>query len=314
RWSAFPSGRGLARMSEKKLWRLSANNAGNYIMQKFNIVIASSAKEKERLHSQCFFEIALVLKYGLEELGYEVWSTDGLRRDCTNIILGYHLLDGKVLPKGYDCIIYQLEELHAQGSLPFRILDTLSSPDVIVWDFSQQNIEFLANLGINAIHKPIGFHPQMYRINHSPEKNVDVLFYGSKNERRLRLLRALDKTCNLKMLFGAYGAVRDQWIARSKIVVSIYYYETKFYDDVRMSYLLNNKVFTIVEDTPHRQHEDFVIYTDYDNIVDTCQYYIEKPALRTEITEKAFQRFAEYPESEFLKMALSKSRPIAVPV
>ena len=275
-------------------------------MRKFNLALASSTSEKENIHAQCFREIALVLKLGLEELGYEVFFGPGLRKDCTNIILGYHFLGGKKLPPGYNYIIYQLEQLSENGLLPLTIVNTLKSQNTVIWDFTERNVEFLAEQGIKAIYKPIGFHLGLNRVQHCKEKDVDVLFYGSRNPRRIKILAELDGRFKLKVLFGAYGHDRDHWIARSKIVLALYYYETKYFDDVRVSYLLNNQAFTIVEDTPHRKYEDVLVYANYDRIVETCAHYLEQEKLRKEAAEKAFEGFSRYPETEFLKTALAQ--------
>lgn len=275
-------------------------------MRKFNLTLASSTSEKENIHAQCFREIALVLKLGLEDLGYEVFFGTGLRKDCTNIILGYHFLGGKKLPPGYNYIIYQLEQLSENGLLPLKILNTLKSQNTFVWDFTERNVEFLAEHGIEAIYKPIGFHPGLNRVQHCKDKDVDVLFYGSRNPRRIKILSELYEKFELKVLSGAYGQDRDHWIARSKIVLVFYFYETKYFDNVRISYLLNNKAFTIVEDTPHKKYEDLLVYADYDRIVETCGHYLEHEKLRREVAEKGFEGFSHYPETEFLKKALAQ--------
>ncbi len=284
-------------------------------MHKFNIVVALSGSDKQNFHAQCFLEIATVLKLGLEDLGFEVSFDNGLQKKCTNLILGYHSLKGKKLPPGYDYIIYQLEELDGNSSLQPSVIETLRSPGAIVWDFSERNIDFLAERGIKAVCKPIGFHPGMFRIQHNrdKDKDVDVLFYGSINRRRTKILKALHQKFKFKGLFGAYGEDRDRWIRRSKIVVSIYYYETKYFDDVRMSFLLNNKVFAIVENTPHRKYEDFVVYADYDKIVETCAFYLQNDQHRHQTVDKSFREFSQYPECEFLRKALSVSHRSSLP-
>jgi hypothetical protein len=274
---------------------------------RFNIAIAQSRFEKERVHSECFMEVAHVLKFGLEDSGHEVVFANGFQKDRLNIVLGYHNFKGDRLPTGYNYIIYQLEALSEQSQWCLSIINTLKSDSCIVWDFSQENIDLLARKGIKAILKPIGFHPNMHILKHRQRKDVDVLFYGSKNERRLKILRELDKKFRLKVLFGVYGEERNQWISRSKIVISIYFYESKLFDDVRISFLANNGVFSIIEDSPHRKYDDFLTYVSYDRLVEQCEFYLGNDNLRQQSAEKAFRGFSEYPESEFLKTALAKS-------
>ncbi|RMD94660.1 MAG: hypothetical protein D6813_01825 [Calditrichaeota bacterium] len=274
---------------------------------RFNIIILSPQQDPNYKHNLCFLEVADVLKFSLEDLGHDVLLNSNLIKDGFNIILGYHFLDGKKLPPGYRFIIYQLEELGAEGGWPPHIIETLRS-DCFVWDFCEQNIEYLAERGIQAYLKPIGFHPKMERIPHQDNKDIDILFYGSINHRRRKILHHLQKRFNTHILFGLYGKQRDEWIGRSKIVVSIYYYEKKQFDYVRLFYLMNNKVFTIIEDTPHRKYEDFLVYAQYDEIVDTCAYYLENEPLRKAIAEKTYLQFSNYPETEFLSDVLRKMK------
>jgi len=273
----------------------------------FNIVrIIPPPEHPSHVHSRCFTDVALVLRYGLEDLGYRVIFGSRLRTDCCNVVLGYHLLWGKPLPAGYDYIVYQLEQLAAGLDWQACFLDTLRSVPVI-WDFSQENIAFLAEHDIRAIHKPIGFHPRMFRVVPNPQKDIDILFYGMVNERRKRILDELSRRFRTKVLVGVYGDERDAWISRAKIVLDIHYYEARLFDEVRLTFLLNNRVFTIVENTPHRKYEDFIVYADYDDLVDTCEFYLAHDTLRQEAAQKAFCYFSKFPEHGFLRKALLES-------
>jgi len=275
---------------------------------KFNIVLALPPEDRESfIHAQCFLETADLLRYGLEDLGYEVIFGEGLRRDHLNIILGYQFLYGQKSPSEYKCIVYQLEQLSELEGWPLENLETLTSPSCVVWDNSERNIDFLAERDIRAVLKPLGFHQKMCRIKYGQNKDVDILFYGSKNERRMKILNELEQKFNVKILCGIYGHERDEWIARSKIVLSIYYYQTKLFDDVRVGYLINNKAFIIIEDSPNKKYDDFLIYIPYEQLVERCEYYLNNDALRFEKAEQAFQGFRKYPESEFLKLALAQS-------
>ncbi|MFQ5641251.1 MAG: hypothetical protein ACE5IR_25000 [bacterium] len=274
---------------------------------KFNIVQAVPPKEDPAFaHTQCILEVAQVLQYGLEDLSHQVIFGNDLQKDCLNIILGYHPLWGNPLPDGYTCIVYQLEQLSEKRSWQADFLKTLRSAS-IVWDFSEQNVAFLRQNGIPAVYKPIGFHPMMQRIQPNPVQDVDVLFYGSINERRGKILAELQKKFNTRILFGVYGEERDQWISRSKMVLVVHYYDTKLFDEVRLTYLLNNRIFTVVENTPHKRYEDVIVYTDYENLVPTCERYLNDENARDAAAEQAFRTFSQYPESEFLQRALSES-------
>ena len=88
---------------------------------------------------------------------------------------------------------------------------------------------------------PIGYVPELTRIAPAPE-DIDVLFYGALSERRYAVLRDLhDRGLRVKWLLGAFGASRDAWIARSKIVINVHYWEAKIFEIARVSYLLANR-------------------------------------------------------------------------
>jgi hypothetical protein len=60
-----------------------------------------------------------------------------------------------------------------------------------VWDYSARNVKRWARLGVRDVrHLPVGYVPQLSRIPRD-EENIDVLFYGSVNERRQEILTAL---------------------------------------------------------------------------------------------------------------------------
>lgn len=269
----------------------------------FNIILARPESETDYYHTQCFKEVAELLGYGLNDLGFEARFTGQIMDNCINVILGYHALAGRRLPPSHNFIIYQLEELSDEIIKLDEMIYTLQSP-CIVWDFCESNIRFLRRHGVNALYKPMGFHAKMKRIEHREEKDIDILFYGSLSDRRTHILQQLSKEFKTKTLFGIYGSERDKWIARSKIVLSIYFFKTRYFDDVRLSYLLNNKVFTIVEDTPHKKYQDFMIYAPYDELVETCRHYLENEHLMREHVEHAFTCFSKYREKDFLKNAL----------
>jgi hypothetical protein len=73
------------------------------------------------------------------------------------------------------------------------------------------------------------------------EKDIDVLFYGSLNERRGAILDELRRLgVKVVSLFDVYGAERDEAIGRAKIVLNVHFYEAAIFESVRVSFLLAN--------------------------------------------------------------------------
>lgn len=105
-----------------------------------------------------------------------------------------------------------------------------------VWDYDEQNIDVLkfirpdVKLHILKPYKDWSKYPKV-------EKDIDILFYGSTNEHRTRLLDVLKK--KYKVLHFKEGNEHwedlDQYILRSKILLNIhYYYESAMQEQARM--------------------------------------------------------------------------------
>ncbi|MCP3890377.1 MAG: hypothetical protein GY702_16130 [Desulfobulbaceae bacterium] len=100
-------------------------------------------------------------------------------------------------------------------------INLLNSYPVI--DYSRANIEALSKMAITGVNLcQIGYEPELSSIigkMAGKEKDIDILFYGSLNERRLKVLEELKaKGVNVVHLFGVYGKKRDLYISRAKVV------------------------------------------------------------------------------------------------
>ena len=127
-----------------------------------------------------------------------------------------------------------------------------------VWDYSVRNMERLRPIGVTrSVHVPIGYVPELSRIDAAADQNIDVLFYGLVEQRRGRVLKALmDAGLTVKVLQGVYGAERDKYIARSKVVLNMHLYEARIFEVARVSYLLANAKAVVSECGEHTEIED----------------------------------------------------------
>jgi hypothetical protein len=92
-----------------------------------------------------------------------------------------------------------------------------------VWDYDEKNIEILKLMHVNAkLHtlKPY----KNWSIYAPTEKDIDILFYGSLNEHRRKLLNELSKRYKLTIINTFDGSTLDSFILRSKILLNIHYY------------------------------------------------------------------------------------------
>jgi hypothetical protein len=237
------------------------------------------------------------------------------------IMFGAHLLEParwaearKGLAPGEKIIVYNTEQVDpAVPWMSAGYFQILGDPKVVVWDYSTHNVAVLRSLGIEARHVPIGYHRAMTRIKSlmSRDVDIDVLFYGSMNERRQKVITQMGEAgLAVDAVFGVYGAERDALIARSKVVLNMHYYEANIFEEVRVSYLLSNRCFVLAEvndldDLPDPELAQGLFCSMYDNLAESalkCIHMDGQDRFRTACAGWAW--IMERPEVEVLREAL----------
>ncbi len=260
------------------------------------------------VHAHCFTEIAFLLKNSLQDLGNPCdIAINEFAKDRTNVVLGYHLLAAANYIPPFRYIPYQFEQLSAAEGVFSDKVKALLEGGAVVWDYSPENIAFLAGHGIAARHLPVGYHPALEMIPKDIPKDIDVLFFGSMAERRKKILDALDGSgAKVKSLFGVYGKQRDSFIARAKIVLNIHFYSSKIFEAVRTSYLFNNARCVVSEAS------DVYAYpavsaklVDYENLPEACLELLRKDGETEELGEKNYEEFRKnYVMKEMVRAVL----------
>jgi hypothetical protein len=260
-------------------------------------------------HSEAFREIGETIHYALLEMGYNsILTSQTDIPEHQHIILGSNLLpfyDIKISP---NSILYNLEQITPDSPwLQPALLAILQQYPV--WDYSQNNIKEFVQLGITSVqYLPIGYVPQLTRIDQA-EEDIDVLFYGSLNERRWHIIQSL-KAHGVKAeaVFGVYGNERDKLIARSKILLNIHFYEAKVFEVVRVSYLLANQRFVISERGSNPVEEAAfstgVVFADYEDLVKTCLDFLSRSEDRRVVAEAGFKIMTQRSETDYLKTVI----------
>jgi len=258
-------------------------------------------------HAACFLEVALLLKYSLISLGFSCSiAVNRFSTDSINIFIGSNILRSAI--PGVRYIIYQLEQISDKEWVHSDSQKMLLEKADAIWDYSPQNIAFLKSQGIEARYLPAGYHAALEQVHMSAEKDIDILFYGSKNRRREDVLNRIlkDRKYKLQYIYGLYGKERDALIARAKIVLNLHFYAAGLFECVRVSYLLNNRCFVVSEESPAYPYQGVDIpLAPYETIVDTCYRYLEHPEEMQNKSERAYTQFkTKYPMSELLKKVL----------
>jgi hypothetical protein len=266
--------------------------------------------------SQCFDELALSLHHGFEALGIQapiVRDPSAIRG--IPVVLGANQI-GKFLDTSLahlklpdDAILYNLEQVDETSSwMDASYLALLKQ--FRVWDYSAANVGKLAAMGISVDGVcGIGHVPQLERIADDVTKDIDVLFYGSVNDRRLAVLQALEQR-GLRVVVSTnlYGDARDSLVARSRVVLNIHFYPAKVLEMVRLSYLLANGCAVVsetgadpAEEAPFR---DAIAFAAYDELVDRCVQLVDHPEEAACLGDRAREAMRARPQSSFLSELL----------
>jgi hypothetical protein len=280
-------------------------------MSRFQITLV---RPEGFLHTEAFREVAETLQFGFRSLGHTAQIQENVfDATATNVLLGSHLLSlqqASEIPAG--SVIYNLEQLGGP-SLPAQFYELARHHRI--WDYSPQNIKQWKAISCARppILVPLGYVPELSRIQSSKVQDIDVLFYGSSNQRRIQIVKALeDSGVAVRTLFGVYGRERDEVIARSKIVLNIHFYEAKVFEVVRVSYLLANSKAVVTESCTDPGVEEglagSVMSCPYEALVEKCLSLLKNDEERRRLESRGFEWFSYRKESEILSKALQESQ------
>ena len=165
----------------------------------------------------------------------------------------------------------------------------LMNKALVVWEMSINN--YWMNYEYNTkIHKSHVFQIQLpfsqilpLKINNF--RDIDILFFGAKNDRRVRILNEIELALpNIKLVkcFGVFGKERDELLYRSKYVLNLHYYENPSLEASRLNIAINAGCFILSEDVKNddyncQLYSSLVKFTptinnDFSNIVQLINF------------------------------------------
>jgi len=263
-------------------------------------------------HSFAFLELAELVCYSLRELGHDAeLKFNDVRLDRRNIVIGCHLAELAVMehmPAG--TVILNTEQLDA-GAEGFSPAIFEWARRFEVWDYSERNIARLRDLGIDHVKRlRLGFQKELARIRLSPSPDIDVLFYGTMNDRRHRIVEALERRgVAVHCVYNVYGRERDSLIARSKLVLNLHVGDTQIFEIVRVFYLLTNAVPVVAEVNPttsiDRMYAHGIAGVPYDGLVAECVDLLRDPAKRSALGARGLECLSRFPQREFTRAVVS---------
>jgi hypothetical protein len=270
---------------------------------KFNICLVAPPNY---IHVLAFWELAELIHFSLIELGHDSsLQFKKMEKNATNIVLGCHLLETELIPKMPQSTIFiNTEQIYLD--------DTLWNKNIFewakhfeFWDYSEKNIAKFKELGIpNVKLLRLGFQRELSRIKKAPHQDIDVLFYGSINERRQEILSQLQiRGLKVKSVFGSYGKDRDKLISRSKVVLNHHFYKSEIFEIVRVFYLLSNSIAVVgeVNDTTSidETYKNAICAAPYEELIACCEKLLLNNIDRAEVEKNGFETFSKRPQSVF---------------
>lgn len=264
--------------------------------------------------SRCFEDLAFALQCAFRELGYKApVVTRPEETTGTVIVLGPHLLsriNQQSLPE--RMVLFNLEQVDLDS--PWITPDYIELVKKhLLWDYSERNVAQWSDLGVPcAAVCGIGYVPELNRIGGVGNRDIDVTFVGSLNDRRRAVLDDLQKhNVNLYWLFDVWGKQRDEVIARSKILLNFHMYEAKVFEIVRVSYLLANSCCVVSEiGSDVRAEEPLsggIAFTDYSNLVSCCMGLLANNEEQSRLRSEGFRLIQERDQVRLLQNALGSS-------
>ena len=253
-------------------------------------------------HAAAYAEIAAAIDEGLQDIGQ--YSAEG-----RPIVVGGHLIPEDV-PR--EAIIYNLEPECVLSEAAIKMLR--AHP---VWDWSPRNAQKL-----RGHHIPVSFvmHPGyakcLTKVPHSQEKDIDLLFYGSLNPRRNRILDGIEaRGFKVTALFGEYGpntnraSERDAMMGRAKLILNLHFYEdARMLETIRIHYILANDIAVLSELSadPDANHfwGEAVEMAPYKELVDRAEELLTDPIRLARLRHRGGEWIRKYPQSAYLVSAL----------
>ncbi|WP_322042384.1 class I SAM-dependent methyltransferase [Paraburkholderia sp. J67] len=262
-----------------------------------------------------FLDQARFFRYQFRRLGADVTiGKNRLRHDAINFVFGAHVgFDSSLTPR-YRCVFVNLEQLGENGATVspdyLRLLAT--SPVV---DYDERNVLAYGGKSDDVSLVSFAYAPYLAGANTSAieQRPTDVLFFGSMNERRLKLLQEIEAAgCKVSVLpFGIFGPERDEEIRRAKAVFNCHFYDSARFEQARVFQCLSLGTPVISERTastaPAPQFEDSVFWVQTENVGDFFQRELHSSSFAGKARER-LKAFADHDVLDQYAAALEKAQ------
>tara|TARA_B100000524_G_C23599333_1_gene352003 strand:+ start:144 stop:935 length:792 start_codon:yes stop_codon:yes gene_type:complete len=186
--------------------------------------------------------------------------------DEVNIFIIFNFNNIKYLPKNF--IIYNFEQLCSSKNINESYYEKCKHAKVI-FDYSVNNIKVYESKNLNCYHLPFGWTPVIEPINiiNFDNKNIDLIFLGNINKRRLEIIKNFDIYHSDKCFESNYENI----CSHAKFSLNIHYYKGESILEVsRIIPLICRGIIVITEKSDDIFYDDIFkdicIFVDFDDI------------------------------------------------
>ena len=201
------------------------------------------------IHALALLEAAEYVTEKCILAGYQAGlSKNRLLPTGLNIVFGAHINPQENPAYPPNTVIFNTEQIPEKSVwINSRYKNCLDRH--FVWDYSQFNLAALDHERVQQINF---YHVEkLRRIVLSQQREYDLVFYGSMNERRKTIIEKLrSKGLKILTVFGLYGPERDALLDKARAVLNLHFYESQIFQQIRAFYALSNGIPVISENYP----------------------------------------------------------------
>lgn len=202
------------------------------------------------IHALALLEAAEYIVAKSREAGFEAsLSKNRILPTGLNIVFGTHINPKSQLNLGGNVVIFNSEQLPEQSAWINADYKQVLNRNYI-WDYSDFNLVKIKH----DRKQVVCFHhaDALNRLVNAAVPEYDLIFYGSLNDRRKKILKTLREHHGLKVLdfFGLYGQERDLLLANTRALLNLHFYDSQIFQQIRAFYPLINGIPVISENFP----------------------------------------------------------------
>ena len=247
--------------------------------------------------------------WGFAALGHDIkYRINCIDPESRNIVFGLAIPCQLGLIDTFppDTIFFNMERhKHFDASVLEKSWVYLVANKYQIWDYSPGNVAAINALNpkFPLCYTPLSYAPTLEKLPKDGEQDIDVLYYGMlKMPFRSEILREVgvvgpDFTgLSVMSLTNVWGTLRDEFIARSKVILNISVGEGDIFEIVRVSYLLaNRKAVVCVSPDGHDEVEDdlqdVLKFVTAEQVHGVCKNLVDDAAAREEYASLCYETF-----------------------